>query len=69
MKAQMESLFPFWKRFEVEYKEFMLPARDGVEIFTQLFTFIFKNVNIENSTIGGIKQPPKYPILLASIAS
>ena len=38
MKAQMESLFPFWKRFEVEYKEFMLPAKDGVEIFTQLFT-------------------------------
>ena len=38
MKAQMESLFPCWKRFEAEYQEVQLPSHDGVKLFTQIFT-------------------------------
>ena len=37
MKALMESVFPCWKRFEVEYEEFMVPLEDGVKLFTQLY--------------------------------
>lgn len=37
MKIAMESMHPYWKRFEAEYNEFMLPAGDGVELFTQVF--------------------------------
>ena len=38
MKLMMEAKRPCWERFEAEYQEFMVPAPDGVELFTQVYT-------------------------------
>ena len=38
MKVMMESTFRSWHRFEAEYAEYMLPAHDGVELFTAVFS-------------------------------
>lgn len=38
MKTMMEVKHPCWERFEAEYQEFMLPASDGVLLFTRLFS-------------------------------